>query len=117
MPTFRFNTQVKVVVSTMALHNFIRKYNSGDLDFMAFDDDPELILDQYVTEYYSMRNTTNRGTERVHSGRYREMSLVRDNIRDELIAAGLCYFVFVSVIVFVLVSVLETVSVFVVVFV
>ena len=89
MPTYRFQTQVKVVVSTMALHNFIRKYNSGDPDFMAFDDDPERIPDNYLTEYYSMRNTTHRGTERVQAEGSREMSLVRDTIRDRLVAAGL----------------------------
>ena len=89
MPTYRFQTQVKVVVSTMALYNFIRKYNSCDPDFMAFDDDPERIPDNYLTEYYSMRNTTNRGTERVQAEGSREMSLVRDTVRDRLVAMGL----------------------------
>ena len=74
----------------MALHNFIRKYNSGDHDFMAFDDNPELIPDHYMAEYYSMRNTTNKGTECVHPDGNQEMALVRDNIRDRLVSAGLC---------------------------
>jgi len=58
---------------------------------MAFDDDPELIPDQYLEEYYAMRNTTNRGTEWVQQNEYQEMSLLRDTIRDELVDASLHY--------------------------
>lgn len=89
MPTYSFTTQVQVVVATMALHNFIRKYNSGDPDFMAFDDDADLIPDEYLEEFYSMRNGTNRDTERVQRNENPEMSALRDTIRDQLVAAGL----------------------------
>lgn len=49
-----YETQVKAVVSTIAIHNFIRKYNNDDLDFMAYDDNPDLIPDEYQ-EYYNMK--------------------------------------------------------------
>lgn len=46
----------------MAIHNFIRKYNKGDSDFMVYDDNPDLILDEYQKEYYNMKNASNRAT-------------------------------------------------------
>ena len=89
MPTYSFDTQIHVFVATMALHNFIRKYNSGDPDFMAFDDDPDLIPDEHLEEYCAMRNETNRSTERVQRNGEQEMSALRDSIRDQLVVAGL----------------------------
>jgi hypothetical protein len=36
MPSYSMLTQMKVVASTMVLHNFIREHASGDVDFTNF---------------------------------------------------------------------------------
>lgn len=38
MPSFPYEKQVKIVVATMALHNYIRKYAHQDHDFDESDD-------------------------------------------------------------------------------
>ena len=40
MPSYKFSTQCKIVVTTMALHNYIRKYAIEDEEFNRCDQDP-----------------------------------------------------------------------------
>ena len=90
MQTYPYHVQVQIVTATMAIHNYIRKYNVGDPDFMPYDDDPDLVPDEYLEEYYSMSNRGNRGREPVQrTGTTSTMAIVRDNIRNELVAAGM----------------------------
>ena len=35
--------QKKIVVATMAVHNFIREHRTQDLDFAGFDRDPDYV--------------------------------------------------------------------------
>jgi hypothetical protein len=50
MPWFSMQTQNKIVVATMVLHNFIRKHACEDELFANFDQDPNFvptILERY----------------------------------------------------------------------
>ena len=40
MPSYEFSTQCKLVVATMTLHNYIRKYAIKDEKFNRCDQDP-----------------------------------------------------------------------------
>ena len=43
MSSFFFSKQVKIVIASMVLHNFIRKYADNDQEFQPFDNDDELL--------------------------------------------------------------------------
>ncbi|KAH9688209.1 DDE Tnp4 domain-containing protein [Citrus sinensis] len=43
MPSFPFSKQVKIVIASMVLHNFIRRYADNDQEFQPFDNDDELL--------------------------------------------------------------------------
>ena len=43
MLSYPFSKQVKIVIASMVLHNFIRKYVDNDQEFQPFDDDKELL--------------------------------------------------------------------------
>ena len=90
MPTYPYNVQVQIVTATMAIHNFIRRYNAGDSDFMPFDDNPDLVPEEYLEEYYSIRNRGNNDREPVQrTATTTSMTIVLDNIRNELVAGGM----------------------------
>ena len=46
MPNYAFAKQVKIVIATMALHNYIRKHRKRDLHFQRVEDN----LDDFVYE-------------------------------------------------------------------
>ncbi|RHN73171.1 hypothetical protein MtrunA17_Chr2g0295621 [Medicago truncatula] len=43
MPNFKFETQVQIVVATMAIHNFIRRKAEIDIDFNVYEDESTII--------------------------------------------------------------------------
>jgi hypothetical protein len=43
MSNFPYNKQVKIVVVSMVLHNFIRKHAIKDAEFQPYDDDENLL--------------------------------------------------------------------------
>jgi hypothetical protein len=43
MLNFPYDKQVKIVVASMALHNFIRKHTIKDAEFQPYDDDDDLL--------------------------------------------------------------------------
>jgi hypothetical protein len=43
MSNFPYDKQVKIVVASMALHNFIRKHAIKDAKFQPYDDDDDLL--------------------------------------------------------------------------
>jgi hypothetical protein len=43
MSNFPYNKQVKIVVASIALHNFIRKHAINDAEFQPYDDDDDLL--------------------------------------------------------------------------
>jgi hypothetical protein len=43
MLNFPYDKQVKIVVTSMALHNFIRKHVIKDVEFQSYDDEEDLL--------------------------------------------------------------------------
>jgi hypothetical protein len=43
MSNFPYDKQVKIVVASMALYNFIRKHAIQDAEFQPYDDDDDLL--------------------------------------------------------------------------
>jgi hypothetical protein len=43
MPNFPYDKQVKIMVATMALHNFLRKHAIKDVKFQPYDDNEDLL--------------------------------------------------------------------------
>ena len=77
MQTYPYHVQVQIVTATMAIHNYIRKYNVDDPDFMSYDDDPDLVPHEYLEEYYSISNRGNTDQELIQRTRTTStMSLV-----------------------------------------
>ena len=52
MPNFPFSKQVKIVIASMALHNFIRIHSIKDQEFMSYndDDDDEPLPEEWENE-------------------------------------------------------------------
>ena len=44
VPSYKFATQCKIVVATLALHNFIRTYAFADVELCKCDQDPNYML-------------------------------------------------------------------------
>ena len=45
MPSYPFPTQVKIVVASMVLHNFIRRKSLNDFGFTRLDENPDFVPD------------------------------------------------------------------------
>jgi hypothetical protein len=43
MPEFPYESQVKIVVASMAMHNYIRRKSSQDVAFNKFDSHPDFV--------------------------------------------------------------------------
>ena len=43
MPNFPYDKQMKIMVASMALHNFIRRHAIKDAEFQPYDDDEDLL--------------------------------------------------------------------------
>jgi hypothetical protein len=43
MPEFPYKSQVKIVVATMALHNYIQRKSGKDVAFNEFDNHPDFV--------------------------------------------------------------------------
>ena len=43
MPNFPYDKQVKIVMASMALYNFNRRYTIKDIEFQPYDDDEDLL--------------------------------------------------------------------------
>jgi hypothetical protein len=43
MPNFLYDKQVKIMVASMALHNFIRKHAINNAEFQPYDDGEDLL--------------------------------------------------------------------------
>lgn len=76
MPSFKFETQVQIVIATMAIHNFIRRKSATDSDFMHFEDEDilENDNDNQVGENPSITVASST-----------EMDFVRNSIRDQIV--------------------------------
>ena len=76
MPSFPFSKQVKIVIASMVLHNFIRKYANNDQEFQPFDNDDELLP---TSESENQREENNE-EQSTSSFNVREMDQERDQI-------------------------------------
>ena len=74
MPSNPFSKQVKIVIASMVLHNFIRKYVDNDQEFQAFDNDDELLP---TSESENQREENNE-EQSTSSFNVREMDQERD---------------------------------------
>ncbi|XP_020598216.1 uncharacterized protein LOC110037831 [Phalaenopsis equestris] len=88
MPTYPFPKQVKIVVATMALHNYIRRHHScSDEDFASVDENLHHIP-QEAFEFHVGRPIPQDESEHsyMHEGEgTREMTTLRDQIADEIV--------------------------------
>lgn len=75
MPSYPFGKQVKIVIATMSLHNFIRKYANYDLDFEDTTEDNITIDDDH--------DGNEDGEGQDNSGTL-EMKILRDQIAASL---------------------------------
>ncbi|XP_061982110.1 uncharacterized protein LOC133701926 [Populus nigra] len=50
MPSFNYKTQVRIVVASMAIHNYIRRTSMQDVAFMEFDRHPDFVPDDFLTD-------------------------------------------------------------------
>src|ERR1044072_4468463 len=76
MPNFKFETQVQIVIATMAIHNFIRRKSATDSEFMRYED-------ENVVEHDDHDHVGENPPITVVSSP--EMNLVRDSIRDQIV--------------------------------
>ncbi|ESR45052.1 hypothetical protein CICLE_v10003111mg, partial [Citrus x clementina] len=76
MPSFPFSKQVKIVITSMVFHNFIRKYAYNDQEFQPFDNDDELLP---TSESENQREENNE-EQSTSSFNVREMDQERDQI-------------------------------------
>ncbi|RHN41832.1 hypothetical protein MtrunA17_Chr1g0211031 [Medicago truncatula] len=78
MPKFKFETQVQIVVATMAIHNFIRRKAENDMDFNVYEDESTVIHHDDSSSNLDQSQVLN-----VVSSS--EMDRVRNIIRNEII--------------------------------
>jgi hypothetical protein len=50
MPSFNYKEQVRIVVASMAIHNYIRRTSMHDVAFMEFDRHPDFVPDDFLTD-------------------------------------------------------------------
>ncbi|CAJ2645509.1 unnamed protein product [Trifolium pratense] len=84
MPKFKYETQVQIVVATMAIHNFIRRTAEVDADFNLYEDENTIIHDD---ENHRSNNLDPSQIFNVAS--LSEMDHARDLIRNQIIESRL----------------------------
>ncbi|XP_045802374.1 uncharacterized protein LOC123895954 [Trifolium pratense] len=84
MPKFKYETQVQIVVATMAIHNFIRRTAEVDSDFNLYEDENTVI---HHDEIHRSNNLDPSQVFNVASSS--EMDHVRDLIRNQIIESRL----------------------------
>jgi len=50
MQSFNYKTQVRIVVASMAIHNYIRRTSMQDVAFMEFDRHLDFVPDDFLTD-------------------------------------------------------------------
>lgn len=77
MPAYPCKTQVEIVVTSMALHNYIRRSSQDDAVFSEYDHNPNLIPDDFLPDI--VRALAVQGSQRPS-----RMDFVRDEIANNL---------------------------------
>ena len=76
MPAYPYKTQVKIVVASMALHNYIRRRSQDDITFAEYDRNPAFIPEDILPDVHR----SNSQKMYTHSC----MDLVRERIANSL---------------------------------
>ncbi|XP_054801614.1 uncharacterized protein LOC129305674 [Prosopis cineraria] len=78
MPNYDYDTQVQIVVATMAIHNFIRKQSDSDYEFMRHETEDHIEHEDndHVDDYSSLPSSTTSSSDMAH---------LRDVIRDQIV--------------------------------
>jgi hypothetical protein len=50
MSSFNYKTQVRIIVASMAIHNYIRRTSMQDVAFMEFDCHPDFVPNDFLTD-------------------------------------------------------------------
>ncbi|KAM3266436.1 putative nuclease HARBI1 [Capsicum annuum] len=78
MPSFKFETQVHLVITTMAIHNFIRQHSTTDKDFNYYDNKDIITEIEEADQPFGIPSEI--------QDRYStSMEILRDKIREEII--------------------------------
>ena len=77
MPAYPYKTQVEIVVTSMALHNYIRRSSQDDAVFSEYDHNPNLIPDDFLPDI--VQASAVQGSQRPS-----RMDFVRDGIANSL---------------------------------
>ena len=77
MPEFPYKSQVKIVVASMTLHNYIRRKSGQDVSFNKFDSHPDFVPPDTLPDVVPQSQT---------SGHHRasHMDYIRDGIANSL---------------------------------
>jgi hypothetical protein len=77
MPEFPYKSQVKIVVASMALHNYIRRKSGQDVAFNKFDSHPDFVPPDIFPDVVPQSQRTG------HQSASR-MDYIRDGIANSL---------------------------------
>ena len=80
MPPFPLKTTTHIIVACMALHNFIRRNDTDDEEFMLFNENVQFDYDAEVDENI-LEDVI---WEEPNQESIRQMEQVRDNIRNHM---------------------------------
>lgn len=81
MPKYSLMDQNRIICSSFALHNYIRRNSNGDPAFGIIDQDPGFVP---LEIFQDVEATSTQSAEEI---RTREMAIICDNIASSLMAA------------------------------
>ncbi|XP_016195468.1 putative nuclease HARBI1 [Arachis ipaensis] len=83
MPSFSYKKQIQIVIATMALHNYIRRYSTSDRKFKKYD---QMDVELEEEDGYGNEGEAENGVEKVGDEFLGTMEMVRNNIASSLIS-------------------------------
>ena len=63
MPSYPFKKQVKIVIATMALHNYIRRYSQNNDHFDEMMDEPSHSISEHIVSHEESYETIDSTTQ------------------------------------------------------
>ncbi|CAH9108077.1 unnamed protein product [Cuscuta europaea] len=81
MPSYPFKVQVKIILATMALHNFIRRYSNDDPAFFCFETNLDFVPEDRITP---TQEPTERSSNEVRGVSSQRMIALREEITENL---------------------------------
>ena len=84
MPNFPYQKQVKIVVASMAIHNFIRNHALEDFKFKAYDDDGDLLPTEGLENEDAQEESS---TQQLETSNENVMNVERDRISTLLMTS------------------------------